>query len=184
MADATPMFQTKDNLKAILRLSKLDSGLNNDADEQLDAAIREARTYFWRRLGITRLDQLRALAFVDPPVTDDDHMAQLALLVEFKRVRWFLIPLYVAHYKDGGAAVFAEWNQEAAFRNLNPFQADRLRSALLEEIESDMEILSQAESPGAETTGRFSTIGPPDSVNPPVILGQSLLQGGIFRGIS
>ena len=126
----------------------------------------------------------RALSFVDPPVTEDDYMLQLALLVEFKRVRWFLIPLYVAHFKDGGAAIFSEWNQEAAFRNLNPFQGDRLRAALLQEIESDMEILSQAESPGAETTGRADTIGPPESSNPPVILGESLISGGIFRGLS
>lgn len=182
MADATPMFQTKVALAATLRLSQL--AANNDADEQLDAGIREARTYFWRRLGLSRLNELVNLSFVDPPVTEDDHMRQLANLVEFKRVRWFLMPLYIAHYKDGGAAVFQEWNDEAAFRNLNPFSADMLSRKLLQSIEEDMEILDKAQTPGSEQKDRVSTIGLPESAKPPILLGQSLIDGGIFRGIT
>jgi len=181
MADATPMFQTKSNLLGLLRLSAL--GANTDADEQLDGAIREAREFFWRTLGLVRLDELIALSFVDPPVTNDDHMRQLALTIEFYRCRWFLFPLYTAHYKDGGAAPFQEWSQEAAFRNLNPFAADRLRSKLLDEINDAMDILSQEELPGEETVSRVSTIGLPDSANPPIVLGESVIAGGIFRGL-
>ncbi|MBL4769477.1 MAG: hypothetical protein JKY94_17525 [Rhodobacteraceae bacterium] len=182
MADATPVFQSKGNLQSVLRLSGM--GANTDADEQLDSAIREARTFFWRRLGKARLDELAGLAFVDPPVTDNDHLRQLCSLVENKRVRWYLIPLYTSHFKDGGAAMFQEWNEEAAFRNLNPFAGERLRETLMQEIEDDMDMLAGEDSAGAETTIQATTFGMAEADGPPAILGQSLLDGGIFNGIS
>lgn len=181
MADPTPMFSTLASLKATLRISAVIA--NTDADEQFDAAVRSARTHFWKELGLTRLAELIALPIVDPPVTDDDNLRWLAVEAERKFIRWELLGVYEAQFKEGSAA-FQEWNDEGIFRGVNQFSISKIRIALKEEVDAALELLSDGDTSDS-SEGRVETVGLDDEFEPPIVLGESLLpRGGIFRGLS
>lgn len=179
MPDATPIFQTKAHLQGRLRLSSIVQ--NSDADEQLDGAIREARLFFWLKLGTARVAELAALAMVDPPVTDADHLRKLAEEVEYLRIRWTLLDLYAAHFKEG-SSFFQEWNDEA-FRS-GAATVVGARKELLRQITESLELLSGTGNLGDPAGVRAADIGIDESLDPPVVLGESVFAtGGIFNGL-
>ena len=153
-----PLFDTLDTVKSKQRLIGLDPG--HTVLEQLDLVVDDARGEFYTRLGLARLNTLSALAGAEPPVTDNDHLRQLAATTEQKMIRRGLLTYLTSLSKEGaGGRIYQEWNDTSAFRDKRAeFVANELAS-LLEEIDRAFGFLSGTLTPGASPRNKAASLG-------------------------
>ncbi len=120
--------------------------------------IRDVTVAFHRKLGKARIDVLKAIIFVDPPVTDNDFLAVLARVTERKWVRLKLMQELPILFANPGNT-FGTYEEEAPYTE-NTSDLHRAMKALRSEIEENLEFLEGAESAGNETTVKVSTLEP------------------------
>lgn len=158
MAVAPVFVADLDTLKAALRLSGIPDG--QDTDAILQAAIRETRVDFYRRLLHTRIAEIKAWSVVDDPDTEQEYLRLLAIDTEIKMVKLKLSYTLPMLFMDGSANAAMHWNQDPTFEIVSSRKLDKLRYQLTNEIENNMELLSGSESAGNETTIEVSVIEP------------------------
>ena len=160
--EVEPMFSpTMDYLRSALRLSNLAD--TNDAVDMIDQAVLHARTRFFRELGETRINALKAIAFTKDPSTQDQYFRTMAVDTEIKIVRAQLMRVMPMSFMDGMAPQQV-WNEEAAFRESGYLQMkDELRRHE-EEIIQNMDMLLTADL--TKYSGDVEAFGSEDGDSP------------------
>lgn len=164
---ATPLFQTRAALLAQIRMTSAPSG--TDAQSILDGCIGEARTTFYRRLGITRTSQIVAFTAETPPTTEEGILRDIAAQTEVKIVRSLAIRQLPMMFMDGSGKRDMVWNDEGATRQAAIYELAREGDRLSREIEANMLLLAGTTSVGDESRIRMTAIDPyeDDSDNRP-----------------
>lgn len=162
---ATPLFQTRAAIIGRLRMTAAPS--TSDAQSILDGCIEEARTNFYRRLGITRVGQIVAFTAESPPTTEEGILRDIAAQTETKIVRSLAMRQLPMLFIDGSGQRDAVWNDEGATRRAAEFQLRKEGDRLQVEIEANFLLLAGDTSVGQEPRVRAKAIDPyeddPDS---------------------
>lgn len=160
-------------IKSRLRLSSVPDS-SEDTAAIIDEALSHARLAFYRRLGRPAVQRLLDISEVAEPDTDDEVLRTLASLTEVKLVRVTLLRELPNAFMDASGDLNRRWNEEAPFRERPRSDREREIQRLLDEIEQDMQILSESgeESPGDELS-IFGFDGTPDFTPP--LPGDSML---------
>lgn len=135
----SPLFvESVEALKGKLRLSGIPDG--KDAEKLLDEAILTVRTGFLHQLGASIVGTLRAIAFVQDPLTAQEALRALANTTE---VRWVYYDLAcrMPMLLQEGVGTRQVWNEEGAFRQANASEIEKMRAKLWNEIDDALTIL-------------------------------------------
>lgn len=153
---ATPLFVADEaTLKARLRLSGVDAG--SDAQAIIDEAVLMVRANVYARLGDTRVTELLAISFSETFTTNDGALRAIANNLEIKWVWLILMDRLPTIFMDNSGATQEVYNEEAAFRSLDPERLDSLRERCLIQIEDMLSILSGDQEIGDVGLGRIFT---------------------------
>ena len=157
-----PLFVANETtLRSQLRLSGVPA--SGDADAMISNAIMEVRGGFIRRLGLTRIDVLVAMAFSSTPTTDDESLRLVANVTEVKWVKSVLMRTLTSMFLDGSGGALQDYHNEAPFRSSGPFERDREIKRLLGEVEENLQLLEASETLASETEGHISIIEPAET---------------------
>lgn len=138
---ADPLFVTDlATMKMELRLSGIDS--TADVDRQLKSAIQEVRVGFYSRLGLTRTNELAAIAYVENPTTEDPILRAIAYQTEVKWVWCALSARLPMLFMDGSAGDRQFINEEGTFREVDPGELQRERDNAKAQIDEWLCLLS------------------------------------------
>lgn len=157
---STPLFQTRAALVEQLRMSGAPTA--TDAQVIVDQVILEARTTFYRRLGITRVAQLVAYTPVDPPITEEAILRQVALETEAKIVLSLLMRRLPMLFVDGSGNRDQVWNDEGSTRQAADYERIREGKRLDVEIKANFDLLAGIEL-GEQTSMKMMVIEPDDT---------------------
>lgn len=141
-------------LKSRLRLSGLPSG--GDGEALYDEALVRVRTGFYRRLGVSRVDEILAITYEPDAATAEEVLRATANSAEVKWVYIALCDLMPTLFMDASGASTEVWNTEGAFRQGRP-SASRLQD-LKNDLETDLAYLEGSPDDGASL--RSATIDP------------------------
>lgn len=153
--DVAPLFVgTFKGLLECLRLQGVDSD-QSAAAAPVRQAVQWARTEIYRRLGLTRTNQLVAISPVSNATTQDQLDRQRAEQLEIHMVKWKLLqelPVLFMHRGTGTASEV--WNEEALTREVNPDELAPVLERLNQLIEDDVSLLDADEDtgPGGRST--------------------------------
>lgn len=146
-----PMFLTDlEGLKKELRLTGIDD--RQDIQAILQTATLQFRVEFTHRIGKTIADELEALPFTDPPVTQDDFRRAASRLLEIRWIWCKLVELLPTMLADGSGAAFQEFNDAGIWRQMEEDDRRRLLRACHNEIEELYQMVLPEESLGDDTT--------------------------------
>lgn len=142
-----PLFSSDmASLKAGLRLSGVPTGV--DAEKMIDDATESARTFFHRRLGTDRVNEILAISLVENPTTADGVLRNQARLTEIKYLKLDLMKRLRLLFIDSSSRVDQAWNTEGLLRDVSSEQAENIMRWLWNEIESDLAYLAGDEEEG------------------------------------
>ncbi len=129
-----PIFSDLATTQKKQRVTNIDAG--HAVLEQLDHAIDNARVEFYTRLGLTKLNELIAIAPVDPPTTEQEYRRLIAEVTEQNMLRLSLLRWLTALSKEGNASrIHQEWNDISAFREMSA----REKQAELDRLKADID---------------------------------------------
>jgi len=163
MAGTKPLFiENTTTLLDLLKLNQLEG--EGSTLHIVEDVIRDVTVAFHRRLGKARVDVLKAITFVDPPVSDNDFLAVLARITERKWVKLKLM--------EELPTLFANPNNQTNVYNEDaPYLEDtgsifKVMKKLDAEIEENLQFLDGEDSAGSELSIKAFTSEP--AVTPPL----------------
>lgn len=157
MATAPLFIDNVANLKSKIRLSGVPT--TSDADDIINEAILVARQKFYRELGVPRVAELKAIAFVENPATEDQILRAVANSTEILMVRCELMRALPMMFMDGNAQQDQIMQDEALFRDSTSAQLEQMRMQCELEIQQNMDLLIGDEQLASETTLRVDSPG-------------------------
>jgi len=161
-----PLFVKDFNLMlSKLRLTGVPE--ERDAMEQVREAMREARTAFYRRLRLVRIDEILAYPSTGTPRTDNEYMRTLAELTEVKLIKSSLLRSLKTIFADGGNDLGQMWNEAGLGRQMDRYDIDKEIKRLHSEIEDALQLLEGSELPGAEHSIEAMVVGATDEDDVP-----------------
>jgi hypothetical protein len=149
-------------VEAVLRLSGVPE--SSDAQVIIDEGVLQARMAFVQALTQAGVNAIRAIPYVDDPQTEDQNKRMLANLTESMLVRLHLMRTLPVLFLDSSQKDEQLWNEEGLFRNKSPFDLEREKSALQDDINNNLDLLL-GEDPAGTSVLKMETIGP--DVTPP-----------------
>ena len=159
------MFTTLVEMKQSLRLSGVpDNPTLFDAARMLDDALLGARVEFYRRLAITRVNELVGYSHADEPTNQPQVYRACAELLEVKLVLLKLLPRIRQFLLDSTGSSEDAFQREGLLRDMS---GDALTARILElraEIDSDFAFLEGDTELGDETIN--ATCFEPDETPP------------------
>lgn len=148
-----------------LRLSGVPE--DRDAMEQIREGMREARTTFYRRLRLLKIEEIQSFASTGTPRTDNEYFRTLAELVEVKLVKASLLRSLKTIFADGGNDLGQMWNEAGLGRQMDRYDIEKEIKRLESEIEDALQILEGSELPGAEHSIESMVVGTTDEDDVP-----------------
>ncbi|CAK9074174.1 Uncharacterized protein (Fragment), partial [Durusdinium trenchii] len=149
------MSEDEATLKARLRLTGVEAG--SDAQAIIDEATLMVRANIYARLGDTRVTELLAITFDPVFTTNQGALRAIANNLEIKWVWLILLDRLPTIFMDNSGAVQEVYNEEAAFRSVDPERLDDLREQCLIAIEQMLDVLSGDQEIGDVGLGRIFT---------------------------
>lgn len=154
-------------LKSLLRLT---GAASPDLASILDEATRQAMQDMYRRLGASRLAEIKSTGFVDSPATEAQFVRSVANSTEVLIVKLHLLDSLPIRFLDGTGDAHQTWNDEAPFRDLSAEAKEKEIERLTAQIESNFGMLEGDEDIGEPSVQGF--LLEPDTAPPP--MGNSL----------
>lgn len=159
----TPTFVADtDTLKQSLRLSGIST--DSDAAVMLDAAIKEVRANFIRRLGLSRVSAIVAFDVSDNPSTNNETLRAIAEVTEVKWIKSLILRTFT-HMSLSGASgnALTTYHEEAPFRFMGEFDKSKEITRLQAEIEENLQLLVGEETFTSESRGQFAILEPSET---------------------
>lgn len=177
----TPLFVSS---RAVLRARlSLSGATQTDTIAAIDSAMVEVRARMYARLGIARVDTIRAVvpstdgvtSEPDSPKTPDQRLRSIAEEAEVLWIKWILLNELPVLFMDSSFKQDQVWNEEGLTR-----RATAQISDMLDRVKSRLEdLLGFIESDGKEFGGKVTaTVIGPDS--PPHRPFGSIAQGSRY----
>lgn len=155
----SPVFVADfDTLKSELRLGEIKS--DGNSEDLIRQALRNVRLGFWRSLGDSRIQTIKAWTLVDDPSTDQQYLRHLANETEVMWTKYYLTWTLPMLFQDSSAEKDMVWNEEPIFRNMSSRNFDKLRKELWDTITNNLDLLSGDEDAESETTINVKTFSP------------------------
>lgn len=158
MAVNTLFIANMGTLEAALRLSGVPAG--SDAKSIIDEGVLQARMSFVKALTQARVTTIRGYAYTDDPSTEEENLRMLANLTESMLVRLHLMRTLPVLFMDSAEKDEQAWNEEGIFRNKSPFDLEREKVALREDIQNNFDLLLGEEEAGQISTIKIQTMEP------------------------
>lgn len=137
-------------LKAGMRLSGIPE--NQDVDTMIRNAVLSVRTAFYRRLLHPRILEIQSWPLTSQPATDKEYLRQVAATTEILMVKRLMLRDLPILFRDS-VAPQTDWNDVASYRNFGKSEREREIARLEQEIEENLQLLSQSEVAGSESNG-------------------------------
>ena len=148
-----PIFMKRSQLLNSLRLSES----SESSVQQIDDAILETRTGFYRSLGSSRVAELAAVTHSDTPASDDELDRARAESVEVKWVKLGLMRSMPTFFMEATGSAQQTWNEEGLLRD-----ADRRLEKEIDRLQSEVNCGLQELSKG-ECSPNVAVIGPTET---------------------
>ena len=140
---------------------------DRDAMEQIREGMREARSDFYRRLRLQKIEEIQGYASTGTPRTDNEYYRTLAELIEVKMVKASLLRSLKTIFADGGNDLGQMWNEAGLGRQMDRYDIEKEIKRLQSEIEDALQILEGSELPGAEHSVEAMVVGTTDEDDVP-----------------
>lgn len=151
----TPVFQSREQLEARLRLSKAEQ---SDTEAHIDKAIKTVRVGFYKSLPATVITALLASGSVENPTSLTEIDRALAEDIEVDWVRKELLCVLPVLFADGAGGVRQQYNEDGLTREADLNSLDALLEKLCDKVETGLEDLGGTLASG--TGVRATCIGP------------------------
>jgi len=131
----TPLFlDDMAALQTALRLSAVRA--ESDALAILEQALRAARVRFYQRLGTSVVQEIVEIDYVEDPTTNDEMRRFVGNLCEVELVRLQLMDRMPLIFMDASGAAREIYNNEGAFRSMDPEVLAQARERIEAQIEN------------------------------------------------
>lgn len=156
----TPLFL--DDFAAVqtaLRLSDLREG--SDAVAILEGGVRAARLRFYQHLGPAVIASIRETDYTDEPETTEEMKRMAGNLCEVEMVRLHLLDRMPVIFMDASGSAREVFNNEAAFRSMDPESLAQIRERIEDQIENWLAVMAGEIELGDGSPSQSFTQRPP-----------------------